>query len=143
MKPRSCSKPMVPHWRWFAAAAKRRLASADQRLPWTVWTSAYLDRNVGGPLLARWGDRYLVGGRKIKADDTRMTSLYWLHEDALHEAVELPSGGDCSYPGFVALSEERGLLSYYSSHEGSTVHLPRRTDRALGVCPIGVRRQVL
>ena len=98
--------------------------------PWTVWTSVYLDRNVGGPLLARWGDRYLVGGRKIKADDTRTTSLYWLYGDALHEVVELPSGGDCSYPGFVALSEERGLLSYYSSHEGSTaIYLAELTVR--------------
>ena len=35
-------------------------------------------------------------------------------------AAELPSGGDCSYPGFVALDESRGLLSYYSSHDGST-----------------------
>ena len=23
-----------------------------------------LDRNIGGPLLVKWGDRYLVGGRK-------------------------------------------------------------------------------
>ena len=81
-------------------------------------------------MLTRWGDRYLVGGRKIKADDTPTTSLYWLHEDALHEAVELPSAGDCSYPGFVALSEERGLLSYYSSHEGSTsIYLAELTVR--------------
>lgn len=98
--------------------------------PWTAWTSVLLDRNVGGPLLTRWGDRYLVGGRKRKADDTAATSLYWLHGDALHEVVELPSGGDCSYPGFVALSAERGLLSYYSSHEGSTaVYLAELTMR--------------
>ena len=74
---------------------------------------------MGGPLLARWGGRYLVGGRKSMGD-TAATSLWWLHGEALHEAAELPSAGDSSYPGFVALSEERGLLSYYSSHEGST-----------------------
>ncbi len=87
--------------------------------PWKAWTSACLERNVGGPLLARWGGRYLVGGRKSMGD-TAATSLWWLHGEALHEAAELPSGGDSSYPGFVALSEERGLLSYYSTHEGST-----------------------
>ncbi|MCY3762183.1 MAG: hypothetical protein OXH50_13110 [Gemmatimonadetes bacterium] len=87
--------------------------------PWKAWTSACLERNVGGPLIVRWGGRYLVGGRKSMGD-TAATSLWWLHGDALHEAVELPSGGDSSYPGFVALSEERGLLSYYSSHEGGT-----------------------
>ena len=43
--------------------------------------------------------------------------------DALHEIAELPSGGDNSYPGFVPLSETRGLLSYYSSHEGSGTSL--------------------
>ena len=87
--------------------------------PWKEWTSAYLERNVGGPLLTRWGGLYLVGGRKSMGD-TPKTSLWRLHGDALHEAAELPSGGDCSYPGFVALGEDRGLLSYYSSHEGST-----------------------
>lgn len=28
-----------------------------------------------------------------------------------------PSGGDNSYPGFVALSPTRALVSYYSSHD--------------------------
>ncbi|HIM55864.1 MAG TPA: hypothetical protein EYM39_04085 [Candidatus Latescibacteria bacterium] len=35
------------------------------------------------------------------------------------DVAELPSGGDNSYPGFIALDGTRGLLSYYSSHEGS------------------------
>jgi hypothetical protein len=47
------------------------------------------------------------------------TMLYWLADDALQEIAELPSGGDNSYPGFVALSDSRALVSYYSSHEGS------------------------
>ena len=87
--------------------------------PWKTWTSAYLDRNVGGPLLAQWGDRVLVGGRKSMGD-TAATCLWWLYGDALHEAAVLPSAGDSSYPGFIDLNDERGLLSYYSSHEGST-----------------------
>ncbi|MSU72071.1 MAG: hypothetical protein EXS43_06975 [Opitutus sp.] len=37
--------------------------------------------------------------------------------DALQEFAEFPSGGDNSYPGFVALSPTRALVSYYSSHE--------------------------
>jgi hypothetical protein len=32
-------------------------------------------------------------------------------------ALERPSGGDNSYPGFVELDENNALLSYYSSHE--------------------------
>lgn len=87
--------------------------------PYTEWTRTSLDRNVGGPLLARWGDRYLVGGRKSIEPERPVTALYWLQDEALHEAAELPSGGDNSYPGFAALSDTKGLLSYYASHEGS------------------------
>jgi len=45
--------------------------------------------------------------------------VYWLEDDALAEQLELPSGGDNSYPGFVPLDDERGLMSFYSSHEAS------------------------
>ena len=88
--------------------------------PYSEWTRIDIDRNVGGPLLARWGDRYLVGGRKTIDPDRPRTALYWLVDDTLVEIAELPSGGDNSYPGFLPLDDERGLLSYYSSHEEST-----------------------
>ncbi len=58
----------------------------------------------------------LVGGRKITAPVPR-TTLYWLADGKLQQCAELPSGGDNSYPGFVALGPKRGLLSWYSSHE--------------------------
>jgi hypothetical protein len=87
--------------------------------PYEEWTRVFLDRNVGGPVLARWGDHYLVAGRK-RSEAGASTVLYWLAEDQLHEVIELPSGGDCSYPGFVETDDGGGLLSYYSSHEGST-----------------------
>jgi hypothetical protein len=74
---------------------------------------------VAGPLVARWGRRYLVGGRKQLTGQAR-TSLYWLEDNQLHEFAELPSGGDNSYPGFVELSPSRALVSYYSSHEKDT-----------------------
>lgn len=88
--------------------------------PYQDWTRTELDRNVGGPLVARWGDRYLVGGRKTEDPKQPRTTLYWLVNDALEEITELPSAGDNSYPGFLQLDGSRGLLSYYSSHEGST-----------------------
>lgn len=88
------------------------------RPPYQSWTRKTLDRAVGGPLLARWGKGYLVGGRKT-LERRPVTTLYWLIEDELVEIMELPSGGDTSYPGFVQLAPDRGLLSYYSSHEGS------------------------
>lgn len=89
------------------------------RPPYTEWTRIDLDRYVGGPMLAQWGDGYLVGGRKMIERERPVTTLYWLKDDQLHEITELPSGGDNSYPGFVALSPQQGLLSFYSSHEGS------------------------
>jgi hypothetical protein len=61
--------------------------------------------------------------------------LYWLADGRLHEALELPSGGDNSYTGFVPLAGNQGLLSYYSTHEndvvpGTHIYLARieRTD---------------
>ncbi|MDR3405816.1 MAG: sialidase family protein [Chthoniobacter sp.] len=85
--------------------------------PYTDWDRKDLDRPVGGPLITKWGDRIIVGGRKTTKEKGPVTSLYWLKGDALQEFAELPSGGDNSYPGFVALSDRRALVSYYSSHE--------------------------
>ena len=100
-----------------ATGVPARLCRAQP--PYQQWERHDLDRDVGGPLLARWGERWLVGGRRTLDKANPRTVLYWLEDGALHEALELPSGGDNSYPGFVALDDDRGLLSYYSSHEGS------------------------
>ena len=88
------------------------------RTPYAQWERKELDRYIGGPLLTRWGSRYVVGGRKTTGDKGPTTSLCWLVTDQLREFAELPSGGDNSYPGFVELSRTRGLVSWYSSHEG-------------------------
>lgn len=85
--------------------------------PYTTWQRIDLDRTVGGPLIARWGDRIVVGGRKTIDDRGPKMSLYWLNGDQLSEFAELPSGGDNSYPGFIALSPTQALVSWYSSHE--------------------------
>ena len=93
------------------------------KAPYTSWIRTALDRYIGGPLLARWGTHYLVGGRKKIGSTNPTTALYWLVDDQLQEITELPSGGDTSYPGFVASAPDQGLLSYYSSHEGSGTSL--------------------
>lgn len=89
------------------------------RPPYDDWERVTLGQNVGGPMLERWGQRWLVAGRRMTDPSNPRTVLWWLQDDRLHEAVELPSGGDTSYPGFEALDDKRGLLSFYSSHEGS------------------------
>ena len=85
--------------------------------PYDGWNRRPLDRFVGGPLLVKWGAHILVGGRHQIQDRGPKTSLGWLIGDKFHEFVELPSGGDNSYPGFVELSSTKGLISWYSSHE--------------------------
>lgn len=87
------------------------------RRPYTQWQRKELDRYIGGPLLTRWGGRYVVGGRKIIGDRGPSTSMCWLLNDQLHEFAELPSGGDNSYPGFVEITPNRAVMSWYSSHE--------------------------
>ncbi len=85
--------------------------------PFKQWERMELDRYIGGPLLFRWGDRWVVGGRKMMEKGNPKTSLCWLEKDALTEFAELPSEGDNSYPGMVALSPTHAVVSWYSSHE--------------------------
>lgn len=84
--------------------------------PWREKARVDLPGFLGGPLLARWGDQLLVGGRRQKKEGPR-TVLHWLVNDELVPCAELPSGGDNSYPGFAAIDDRRGLVSWYSSHE--------------------------
>ena len=97
-----------------AGSKKAQLAKAKQ--PYQSWARRDLPTYIGGPLLARWGDRWIVGGRRSTGHGPR-TTLYWLAADQLHPFAELPSDGDNSYPGFVELDNGNGLVSWYSSHE--------------------------
>lgn len=101
-------------------ALSRQQGSTSQlaraRPPYKTWDRNELPHYVGGPLLAKWGDQWLVGGRKNSADGPK-TALYWLIDDELKPISELPSGGDNSYPGFVEVDAQHGLMSWYSSHE--------------------------
>lgn len=84
--------------------------------PWLEKTLVDFEEYIGGPLLKKWGNRYLVGGRR-NTDKGAKTALYWLNGEKLDQFAELPSGGDNSYPGFVEFDNGDGLISWYSSHE--------------------------
>lgn len=84
--------------------------------PWKEKELIDISLYVGGPLLTKWGDRYLVGGRRTTEEGPR-TTLYWLKENELKPFLELPSDGDNSYPGFVEHDDGSGLVSWYSTHE--------------------------
>lgn len=101
-----------------ARRAKNRPAQLlRSQPPYLQWERVELERGVGGPMIVRWGDHWLVGGRDTSQPSQPVTALDWLDGDRLVRALELPSGGDNSYPGFVELDENNALLSYYSSHE--------------------------
>ena len=85
--------------------------------PYQQWDRQPLDRYIGGPLLVRWGDRYLVGGRNHTPDGPRTTLCWLTGVNTLTKVAQLPSDGDNSYPGFVAVNQRQAVLSWYSSHE--------------------------
>ncbi len=91
--------------------------------PYAHMSSKELGEAVGGPLLARWGGRWVVGGRR-HTDEGPRTTLYWMSNDTLHPFAQLPSDGDNSYPGFVELNPEHAVVSWYSSHEKDTAGAP-------------------
>ena len=92
-----------------------QLCRADP--PYSAWTRATLHRNIGGPMLAKWGEQLIAGGRDPQAPGGPVTVLGWIEGEELVDVLDLPSGGDNSYPGFAALDDERAIVSYYSSHE--------------------------
>ena len=103
-----------------ARSGGRKNAQLCQSIPpFDSWQRTDLGRYIGGPSVHKWNGHYLVGGRK--SIGPAVMTLYWLQEGKLFEIAELPSGGDCSYPGFVQLSPNRAVVSYYSSHEKDSV----------------------
>ena len=74
-----------------------------------------LGRYIGGPLLFYFDEHILVAGRNIR-DGKTYTNVSILQKDRLMDLVDLPSSGDCSYPGMVSLCPGCILVSWYSSH---------------------------
>jgi hypothetical protein len=95
--------------------------------PYKNWQWRDLKLHVGGPNFIQLpsGD-WIVAGRFFDTGPPK-TKLAWLdvEKGEITPVLELPSGGDCSYPGLVYRD---GILwmSYYSSHEGkANVYLAR------------------
>jgi hypothetical protein len=88
--------------------------------PYKQWTWKCLERYVGGPNLLQLpsGD-WVAAGRLL--DGKPRTALMYLdvEKGEVTPILDLPSGGDCSYPGLV-WHEDRLWMSYYSSHEERT-----------------------
>jgi hypothetical protein len=89
--------------------------------PYTDWTWNETDFQVGGPNFVVLPDGQWWAGSRLYTEtrEGRRTVLCTMTKDVLAPVLELPSGGDSSYPGFVW---HDGLLwmSYYASHESKT-----------------------
>jgi hypothetical protein len=89
------------------------------RPPYTDWKWHDLGMHVGGPNLLRLpSGEWLAAGRFF--DGTKPSTkvaLLDVKEPSIKPVLQLPSGGDTSYPGLV-WHDGKLWMSYYSSHEG-------------------------
>ena len=89
--------------------------------PYKSWKWSSLETRIGGPdLIILENDLMLCATREYLPDFTEHTIIVKVSpEGKTTKLLTLPSGGDCSYPGFL-LKEDILFVSYYSSHEEKT-----------------------
>jgi hypothetical protein len=91
--------------------------------PYQYWSWADLGMKVGGPEFIFIGpDRIAMGTRLYRSAEQGgvKTGIVFMNTSGeINNIVDLPSGGDTSYPGMV-LHKGKLYISYYSSHENKT-----------------------
>lgn len=86
--------------------------------PYREWTWTALKQPLGGPNFIELPDgRLIAGSRGFGATPGAHMVLYKMSAAGLEPMLELPSAGDCSYPGLYWY-EDQLHVTYYSSHEG-------------------------
>ena len=88
--------------------------------PYTDWKWQDLKVFLGGPnFLELPSGQWIAAGRIFNNPKTPKTKLASLDVEnkTIEPILELPSGGDCSYPG-LTWHDGHLWMSYYSSHEG-------------------------
>jgi len=98
--------------------------------PYKIWKWNSLETRLGGPdLIILKNNLMLCATREYLPDFTEHTIIVKVTPDGKTiKLLTLPSGGDCSYPGFLW---KEGILyvSYYSSHEEKTaIYMARISD---------------
>lgn len=88
--------------------------------PYKEWTWKDLGVRVGGPNFIQLPDGRWIGAGRLYDGRVR-TSLFAIdiEQGKLTPLLDLPSGGDTSYPGLV-WHDGQLWVSYYSSHTGRT-----------------------
>jgi hypothetical protein len=95
------------------------------RPPYDSWAWCETGERVGGPNFIVLPGGGMVAATRIWRRGKPSAAVCAMTAISLRPILELPSGGDCGYPGMVL---HRGILwiSYYSSHEGkSRIYLAR------------------
>lgn len=107
-------------------AGDKRGAIGVAQAPYRDWKWTLLPMPMQGQNFIELPDGSLVAGSRgvMKSPGAHMI-LFKMTPTSMEPILELPSGGDCSYPG---LLWHDGVLwvSYYSSHEGkSSIYLAK------------------
>ena len=89
--------------------------------PYKSWEWNELEARLGGPdLIILENGNMICATREYPADHNEKTIIAKVGLDGkFTKLLILPSGGDCSYPGFV-MKDDILNVSYYSSHEEKT-----------------------
>jgi hypothetical protein len=88
------------------------------KAPYREWTWTPLRQPLGGPNFIELPDgRLIAGSRGFGAQPGPHMVIYKLTPTTLEPLIELPSSGDCSYPGLL-WHDDFLHVTYYSSHEG-------------------------
>jgi hypothetical protein len=93
----------------------------EAKSPYRDWKWTNLGRYIGGPNLMQLpsGD-WIAAGRLIENKRPRTALMYLdVAKGQVTPILDVPSGGDCSYPGLL-WHAGRLWMSYYSSHEKQT-----------------------
>ncbi len=87
--------------------------------PYTQWRFHKLSYRLGGPnfIFLKNGNRII--GTRVHVPQVHMGLLAENPKYSFSEILQLPSAGDCSYPGMI-IKGNNLYISYYSSHEGKT-----------------------
>jgi hypothetical protein len=101
---------------------------ATSNPPYQDWTFNYMNQRLGGPNFIFLDDKTLCIGSRLYPSEEVSGEGNKKHQSAVFisdlkgkvkKVIELPSGGDTSYPGLVVY-DGKLWYSYYSSHEGKT-----------------------
>jgi len=95
--------------------------------PYDEWTWNDLGMYFGGPNFIQLPSGHWIGAGRLHGDGGARTSLTIIdaQQGTMTPLIDLPSGGDTSYPGMV-WHDGQLWVSYYASHEGKTsIYLAR------------------